>query len=62
MVVRNQREEQNNCDISFEMVLREQGGRTRDLICNCQYNKRQWNLISFKGRHLESNFVLFPLA
>ena len=30
------------------MVLREKGERTRELICKCQFNKRQLNIIPFK--------------
>ena len=31
-----------------EMVLREKGERTRELICKCQFNNRQLNIIPFK--------------
>ena len=31
-----------------EMVLREPGGRTKELICKCQFNKRKRNIIPFE--------------
>ena len=45
-----------NCNNSFvlqygiknEMVLREKGKNTRELINKCQFNKRQWNKIPFE--------------
>ena len=44
------------------MVLRVQGGRTRELICKCQFNKRQWNVIPFERDTFFKQLVLFPLA
>ena len=45
-----------NCNNNFvlqygtinEMVLREKGKSTRELISKCKINKRQWNKIPFE--------------
>ena len=44
------------------MVLREQGGRTRELICRSQLNKRQLNIIPFKRETFCRQLFLFYFA